>query len=153
MSQAALSAPPNPFKGLAPFGESPLDTLLFFGREREIEVIAANLVASRLTLLYGPSGVGKTSLLRAGVVTRLRRDEAAGVVVHANWSGESSDGLLRAIEEEARRMRPDVDIDLRGRWLADVAVQVWTESPDMSGVPSLLEAKAEPTLLTSAPPR
>ena len=42
--------------------------LLFFGREREIEVIAANLVASRLTVLYGPSGVGKTSLLRAGVV-------------------------------------------------------------------------------------
>ena len=119
MSQAALSAPPNPFKGLAPFGESPLDTLLFFGREREIEVIAANLVASRLTLLYGPSGVGKTSLLRAGVVTRLRRDEAAGVVVHANWSGESSDGLLRAIEEEARRDRPDIDMDLRGRSLAE----------------------------------
>ena len=119
MRQGALSAPPNPFKGLAPFGESALDTLLFFGREREIEVIAANLVASRLTVLYGPSGVGKTSLLRAGVVTRLRAEERAGVVVHANWSGESSDGLLRAIEEEARRVRPDIDIDLRGRSLAE----------------------------------
>ena len=119
MTDAALSAPPTPFKGLAPFGESELDMLLFFGREREIEVIAANLVASRLTVLYGPSGVGKTSLLRAGVVTRLRRDETAGVVVHANWSGDSSEGLLRAIEEEARRIRPDVDIDLRGRSLAE----------------------------------
>ena len=119
MTDAALSAPPTPFKGLAPFGESELDTLLFFGREREIEVIAANLVASRLTVLYGPSGVGKTSLLRAGVVTRLRRDEAAGVVVHANWSGDSSEGLLRAIEEEARRVRPDIDLDLRGRSLAE----------------------------------
>jgi hypothetical protein len=119
LTDAALSAPPTPFKGLAPFGESELDMLLFFGREREIEVIAANLVASRLTVLYGPSGVGKTSLLRAGVVTRLRRDEAAGVVVHANWSGESSDGLLRAIEEEARRVRPDIDLDLHGRSLAE----------------------------------
>ena len=119
MTDAALSAPPTPFKGLAPFGESALDTLLFFGREREIEVIAANLVASRLTVLYGPSGVGKTSLLRAGVVTRLRRDEAAGVVVHANWSGDSSDGLLRSIEEEAHRVRPDIDLDLRGRSLAE----------------------------------
>jgi WD40 repeat protein len=124
---AALSAPPNPFKGLAPFGESALDTLLFFGREREIEVIAANLVASRLTVLYGPSGVGKTSLLRAGVVTRLRGDEAAGVVVHANWSGESSDGLLRAVEEEARRIRPDVDIDLGGRSLAE-ALADWDDA-------------------------
>ena len=118
MTDAALSAPPTPFKGLAPFGESELDMLLFFGREREIEVIAANLVASRLTVLYGPSGVGKTSLLRAGVVTRLRRDEAAGVVVHANWSGDSSEGLLRAIEEEARRVRSDIDLDIRGRSLA-----------------------------------
>ena len=119
MTHAALSAPPTPFKGLAPFGESELDMLLFFGREREIEVIAANLVASRLTVLYGPSGVGKTSLLRAGVVTRLRRDEAAGVVVHANWSGDSSEGLLRAIEGEARRVRPDIDLDLRGHSLAE----------------------------------
>ena len=119
MTDAALSAPPTPFKGLAPFGESELDMLLFFGREREIEVIAANLVASRLTVLYGPSGVGKTSLLRAGVVTRLRRDEAAGVVVHANWSGDSSESLLRAIEAEARRVRPDIDLDLRRRSLAE----------------------------------
>ena len=29
-------------------------------------------MASRLTVLYGPSGVGKSSLLRAGVARRLR---------------------------------------------------------------------------------
>jgi WD40 repeat protein len=34
--------------------------------------VAANLMASRLTILYGPSGVGKSSLVRAGVVRRLR---------------------------------------------------------------------------------
>ena len=34
--------------------------------------MAANLMASRLTVLYGPSGVGKSSLLRAGVARRLR---------------------------------------------------------------------------------
>ena len=49
-----------------------LDALLFFGREREREAIVANLLASRLTVLYGPSGVGKSSLLRAGVAQRLR---------------------------------------------------------------------------------
>jgi WD40 repeat protein len=46
--------------------------MFFFGRERESEVVAANLMASRLTVLYGPSGVGKSSLLRAGVAQRLR---------------------------------------------------------------------------------
>ena len=49
-----------------------LDALLFFGRERETEIVTANVLAARLTVLYGPSGVGKTSLLRAGVVHRLR---------------------------------------------------------------------------------
>ena len=63
MNVAAI--PLSPFKGLAPFGDSDVDALLFFGRARETEVIAANLQASRLTVLYGPSGVGKSSILRA----------------------------------------------------------------------------------------
>src|SRR5436309_10891384 len=43
----------------------------------EIEVIVANLMAARLTVLFGASGVGKTSLLRAGVAHRLRRTDGA----------------------------------------------------------------------------
>ena len=64
--------PAGPYKGLAAFGDSALDALLFFGRERERETIVANVLASRLTVLFGPSGVGKSSLLRAGVAQRLR---------------------------------------------------------------------------------
>ena len=67
-----MTLPRSPFMGLAAFGESEYDRLLFFGRERESELVAANMMASRLTVLYGPSGVGKTSLLRAGVARRLR---------------------------------------------------------------------------------
>ncbi len=44
-----------------------------FGRERENEVVAANLIASRLTVLYGPSSMGKSSLLRAAVRARSGR--------------------------------------------------------------------------------
>jgi hypothetical protein len=36
----------SPYKGLAPFEDSELDALLFFGRERETEVIVAIRVAS-----------------------------------------------------------------------------------------------------------
>ena len=48
----------------------------FFGREEERKIIAANLMASRLTLLYGPSGVGKSSVLNAGVAHDLRAEAA-----------------------------------------------------------------------------
>jgi WD40 repeat protein len=73
-----MTLPRSPFMGLAAFGDSEYDRLLFFGRERESELVAANMMASRLTVLYGPSGVGKTSLLRAGVARRLRALVPAG---------------------------------------------------------------------------
>ncbi|HVP75977.1 MAG TPA: hypothetical protein VMS63_08145 [Gaiellaceae bacterium] len=78
----------SPYKGLAPFEDSEQDALLFFGREREREVVVANMLASRLTVLYGESGVGKSSLLAAGVARELRA-RAPGAVVSARdtWSG------------------------------------------------------------------
>ena len=45
-------------RGLARFEDSDDDALYFFGRERDTEIVVANLIASRLTVLYGPSGVG-----------------------------------------------------------------------------------------------
>ena len=95
MSDTTASALPSPFKGLAPFDDSELDTLLFFGRERESEIVRANLVAARLTLLYGPSGVGKTSLLRAGVAHPLRTVDGAAVVLFSAWSSDPAEGLTR----------------------------------------------------------
>jgi len=92
------AAPPSPFKGLAPFEDSDRDALLFFGRERESEVIAANLIAARITVLYGPSGVGKSSVLRAGVAHRLRREQEAEVVVFSTWTGEPVTALIEALE-------------------------------------------------------
>ena len=47
----AAGSPPTPFKGLAPFQDTELDAQLFCGRDREREVIVANLLASRLTVL------------------------------------------------------------------------------------------------------
>lgn len=60
----------SPYIGLAPYGEDSAD--LFFGRDDERTLIIGNLRAARLTLLYAQSGVGKSSLLRAGVAARLR---------------------------------------------------------------------------------
>ena len=92
----AVTAPPSPYKGLAPFEDSDADALLFFGREGESEVIAANLIASRITVLYGPSGVGKSSVLCAGVAHSLRKERDAAVIVFASWSGDPVAALIEA---------------------------------------------------------
>jgi WD40 repeat protein len=89
--------PSSPFKGLAAFGDSELDALLFFGRGREREAIVANVLASRLTVLFGPSGVGKSSLLRAGVAQRLRSLETGAVVVHDAWADDPVASLVASI--------------------------------------------------------
>ena len=89
-----------PYKGLAPFDETDTDALLFFGRERETEVVSANALAARLTVLYGPSGVGKSSLLRAGVVHRLRQaalTEPIAVAYYSSWAGEPAQGIEEAV--------------------------------------------------------
>ena len=95
VASAAADAPAaSPYQGLRPYEEA--DAALFFGREAEGENVEANLFSDRLTLLYGPSGVGKSSVLLAGVAGSLRkrsRDDladgaAAGfaVIVVRSWS-------------------------------------------------------------------
>ena len=92
----------NPFKGLSRFEDTDADALLFFGRERDRNVVVANLQAARLTVLYGESGVGKSSLLRAGVAHHLRRaPDPAAVVVFDTWRGDPASSLRRSLAHAA----------------------------------------------------
>src|SRR5437016_3953611 len=84
VDQASLHR--SPYKELASFDEQ--DTELFFGRTAERRLCLANLRANRLTVLYAPSGVGKTSLLAAGVIPDLKRkafERDATDGVPASW--------------------------------------------------------------------
>src|SRR3954468_923511 len=88
----------SPYKGLASFEDSDVDARFFFGRAREQEIITANLTAARLTLLYGSSGVGKSSVLRAGVVRRLRTlGGPLAVVVFDRWRDEPGPRLRETV--------------------------------------------------------
>ncbi len=92
----------SPYKGLAPFEDSELDAAFFFGREREQGVITANLTAARLTLLYGSSGAGKSSILRAGVVRRLRAlPGPLAVVLFEDWRGDPGRRLREEVAATA----------------------------------------------------
>ncbi|HEX7841149.1 MAG TPA: serine/threonine-protein kinase, partial [Kofleriaceae bacterium] len=68
---AILGHDGNPFAGLAPFQEADADR--FYGRAREIGAVLARLRSCPLVALAGPSGVGKSSLVRAGVIPLLKR--------------------------------------------------------------------------------
>jgi WD40 repeat protein len=107
----------SPYRGLAAFEDSDLDALYFFGRERDSEIVVANLIASRLTVLYGPSGVGKSSLLLASVARALRRlPEQPLVVVFSSWGEPAEQGLAAAIAEAARiEPGPLVDVATRAQ--------------------------------------
>ena len=53
-------------------------------------------MALALTVLYGPSGVGKSSVLRAGVAHRLRQEQGVEVVVSSTWTGDPVAALIEA---------------------------------------------------------
>lgn len=99
--------PRCPFVGLAPFGE--MDEAFFFGRDRQAAIIADNLLAFRLTLLYGPSGVGKSSVLRAAVLPHLRRRAAQHampgeppefrVAMFSSWRDDPVPALRQCLHE------------------------------------------------------
>ncbi len=77
----------NPTKyiwpGLASYQEE--DRHLFYGRSGEIFDLTRKILNSRLTILFGPSGAGKTSLLQAGVFPKLREQNFLPVTIRLNF--------------------------------------------------------------------
>jgi WD40 repeat protein len=102
-----VSAPESPYVGLTFYTQH--DAAMFFGRESEQTVLISNLRASRLTLLYAQSGAGKSSLLRAGVASRLaelaqrsfrQRGTARNIpVVFSSWRDDPTVELIGAIRD------------------------------------------------------
>ena len=60
----------NPWPGLESFAEDA--HAFFFGRDREIKALRNHVMDAPVTVLYGRSGLGKTSLLKAGLFPALR---------------------------------------------------------------------------------
>ncbi|MCG8421606.1 MAG: protein kinase [Proteobacteria bacterium] len=68
-AQSPISVQGNPYRGLLPFEAD--HRALFFGRDREAREIVERLRTESVVLVAGESGVGKSSLVRAGVVPRI----------------------------------------------------------------------------------
>ena len=101
----------NPWLGLDSFSE---ETRGFFhGREEEIGELARRVQRKLLAILFGQSGLGKTSILRAGIVPRLRREGYCPVYVRIDYARESpspseqiKQAIFRATEASGQWSRP-----------------------------------------------
>jgi hypothetical protein len=79
--------PENPWLGLSSYTEETRE--YFHGRDDEAAELARRVQRKLLTVLFGQSGLGKTSLLRAGLVPRLRGEAFCPVYVRVDYSPES----------------------------------------------------------------
>jgi WD40 repeat protein len=96
----------SPYVGFTFYTEK--NAAMFFGRDRERTVLISNLRAARLTLLYAQSGAGKSSLLRAGVASKLtemaqrnlrQRGAARNIpVVFSSWRDDPLVELIDKIQ-------------------------------------------------------
>jgi|GEM_PF-3444276 len=85
----------SPYLGLRPFKENEQDK--FFGRLPEIHILTDKILAHRLTLLVAASGVGKSSLLQAGVMPALRATGMADLIYHNDWVLNPAEALKKTI--------------------------------------------------------
>ena len=133
----------SPFPGLEAFTED--DFGVFFGRDREVAELADRLhpstpTTNRQVTVVGPSGVGKSSLVHAGLLGHLQqRRHPKWIVVGPFVPGEDPFlNLARAIAEKDGRSSPaELAQELRAQELrskgAPVLDRVVAQLSDRSG--------------------
>ena len=110
----------NPYKGLQAFGE--LDAGDFYGRESEINEIVDTVREQRFVAVVGPSGIGKSSVTRAGAIPALREGAIEGsedwlitdMMPGAYPFEELTAALMRVSVEPPREMEEELRGSERG---------------------------------------
>jgi hypothetical protein len=93
MPDQANNSLPNPgassFIGLQSYSEAQAD--IFFGRDTEIDSLTKLVESNTLTIVFGKSGTGKTSLLNAGVFPKLRKNYCLPFRIRLEFGKDSPD--------------------------------------------------------------
>jgi len=127
---------PTPFPGLASFSDDDADAALFYGRSHEIAQTLEELRKMRTErdlrpfVIFGASGAGKSSLLKAGIIPRLRREAPAWLPLRAFRPG--ADPLLNFAEALARSLADFGKIDAHGV-IRDRLFDAWSKAERASG--------------------
>lgn len=109
--------PASPFRGLRSFTER--DSAMFFGRDDLVDRIVKLTEHAPALTVVGPSGSGKSSLLHAGVLPKLR--QRPGLVVAIMRPSEAQTPLRALALALARAAEPDADPLARGARIDDFA--------------------------------
>jgi formylglycine-generating enzyme required for sulfatase activity len=129
---------PMPFPGLASFGDDDTDAALFFGRSREIAEALEALREMRAKgerrplMILSASGAGKSSLLKAGIVPRLRREAPAWLPLRPFRPG--ADPLLNFAEALARTLADFGKAEAHGV-IRDRLFDAWRKATRADGGP------------------
>ena len=100
----------GPWLGLESYREQDADR--FFGREKETGELLRMVRREVLTIVFGPSGIGKTSLLRAGLFRRLIEEDHFPVYIRPTYSEDATPigGQVKdCIREAAAERKIDED--------------------------------------------
>lgn len=81
-----------PYVGMRPYKRE--EKKWFYGRDADGRIIADKTLAARLTLLYAPSGVGKSSVLNANTIPALE-DEDCDVMYWDAWAGSDPTSAIK----------------------------------------------------------
>lgn len=113
--------PENPWLGLFSYTEQ--TRAYFHGRDDETGELARRVQRKPLSVLFGQSGLGKTSLLRAGLVPRLRAEGFCPVYVRVDYAPESpspseqiKQAILKASSEAGCWTRSGVAVEGESLW-------------------------------------
>src|ERR1700712_2615745 len=87
------------FIGLQSYTEEQAN--FFFGRDKEINLLTTLIRTNTLTIVFGKSGTGKTSLLNAGVFPKLRIDNSLPFSIRLDFRDDSPD-LITQIKKVLR---------------------------------------------------
>jgi hypothetical protein len=98
------------YPGAQPFGDDDLSRKVFFGRDSASGTLTDKILANRVVVVYARSGLGKTSLLRAGVAPRLREEGFLPLFVRVNDIRHGPlHSLYEAIPSEAERQQVEYE--------------------------------------------
>jgi len=118
---AVMLDPENPWLGLFSYSEE--TRAYFHGRDEEAAELARRVQRKLLTVLFGQSGLGKTSLLRAGLVPRLRSEGYCPIYVRIDYAPASpppseqiKQAIFRATSEAGHWTRPGSSIEGESLW-------------------------------------
>lgn len=93
--------PHSRYPGARPFEDTPEDQRLFFGRDTDIDTLFHRICTNRLLVLFGKSGLGKSSLLQAGLFPKLRSKTMLPIPVRLNLPISNPRKLVENAIEDA----------------------------------------------------